>query len=96
MAVRLLFQMGLWIWFLGCTTTYKFGKYTLVEGVGIKSAEFFTLCLYSIGLVSFYLFRPFGKWLLLAILILWFTVQFFCHWYYTLFGVSQKKLSGYN
>ena len=29
-------------------------------------------------------------------LIFWFTVQFFCHWYYTLFGATPKKLSGYN
>lgn len=23
-------------------------------------------------------------------------VQFFCHWYYTIFGASEKKLRGYN
>ena len=96
MIVTILFQATLWIWFLGCTTTYRLGKYTLVEGMGIKSAEFATLCLYSIGLLLFHLLRPAGKWMLLAILILWFVVEFFCHWYFTIFGVSESKLKGYN
>lgn len=96
MTVRLLLQVALWIWFLGCTVSYKFGKYTLVEGMGIKSAEFFTLCLYSIGLALYYFYAPIGKWILLTILILWLVTQFFCHWYYTIFGASEKKLKGYN
>lgn len=94
--ITMLIQMALWIWFLGCTTTYRIGKHMLVEGMGIKSAEFIVLCLYSIGLASYHFFLPVGKWILLAILLLWFTVQFFCHWYYTIFGASEKKLSGYN
>ena len=94
--ITMLIQLALWIWFLGCTTTYRIGKHMLVEGMGIKSAEFIVLCLYSIGLASYHFFLPVGKWILLAILLLWFTVQFFCHWYYTIFGASEKKLSGYN
>ena len=92
----LLVQVTLWIWFLGCTTTYRIGKHLLVEGMGVKSAEFVMLCLYSIGLVSFYFIQPVGQWILLAILMLWFIVQFFCHWYFTLFGASEKKIKGYN
>ena len=94
--ITILIQIVLWIWFLGCTTTYRLGKFLLVEGVGIKSAEFFALCLYSIGLVAYHFFQPAGKWILFAVLVLWFTVQFFCHWYYTLFGASEKKIKGYN
>ena len=94
--IKIVVQMVLWIWFLGCTTTYRIGKFLLVEGVGIKSAEFFALCLFSIGLASYHLFQPVGKWILFAVLVLWFTVQFFCHWYYTIFGASEKKLKGYN
>ena len=86
----------LWIWFLGCTTTYRFGRYTLVEGMGVKSAEFAVLCLYIVGLILCYLLRLAGRWILLAILILWFIVQFFCHWYFTIFGASENKLRGYN
>ena len=53
MTVTILLQAALWIWFLGCTTTYRLGKYTLVEGMGIKSAEFAMLCLYSVGLLLY-------------------------------------------
>lgn len=89
-------QVFLWIWFLGCVTTWRFGKVLLVEGMGIKSWEFVMLCLYSIALIAYYYYQPVGKWVLLSILALWFTVQFFCHWHYTLFGVSEKKLKEYN
>ena len=94
--VVILTQAVLWIWFLGCTTTYRIGKHLLVDGMGIKSAEFIMLCLYSIGLVSYHIFLSAGKWFLLTILLLWFIVQFLCHWYYTIFGASEKKLRGYN
>jgi len=96
MAVTLVFQALLWIWFLGCTISWRIGKYTLVEGMGIKSAEFGMLCLYSAGLLLFYVARPAGRWILFGVLVLWFVVEFFCHWYYTLFGASERKLQGYN
>ena len=96
MALTILAQMALLFWFFGCICTYKLGKCILVEGVGIKSAEFVMLCLYGAGIVFFLCFPSIGKWYLLGVLILWFVVQFFCHWYYTLFGVSEKKLKGYN
>ena len=96
MIIRIVLQAALWIWFLGCVTTYRFGKILLVEGMGLKSAEFAMLCLYSIGLILFYTLRPAGKWILLAILVLWFVVEFFCHWYFTIFGASEQKLKGYN
>ncbi len=96
MAVTILFRAALWIWFLGCTTTYRFGKYILVEGMGVKSAEFAVLCLYSAGLILCLVLPEAGRWILLAILVLWFVVEFFCHWYFTIFGASEKKLKGYN
>ena len=96
MVLTIIFQAALWIWFLGCVITYRAGKHLLVEGMGIKSAEFLMLCFYSAALVSYYLIRPVGKWILLGVLILWFIVQFFCHWRYTIFGASQRKLKGYN
>ena len=96
LVVMIFLQATLWIWFLGCTITYRIRKYTLVEGMGVKSAEFAMLCLYSIGLILYYIMQPAGKWILLAILILWFAVEFFCHWYYTIFGASESKLKGYN
>ena len=94
--ITILFQAALWIWFLGCTVTYRIGKVLLVEGMGVKSAEFAVLCLYSAGLAAFHCLQPAGKWILAGILLLWFAVQFMCHWYFTLFGASERKLKGYN
>ena len=96
MAVIILIQAALWIWFLGCVTPYRLGKHLLVEGMGVKSAEFCVLCLYSLGLIAYHCFQPAGRWILLGILLLWFAVQFMCHWYFTIFGASERKLQGYN
>ena len=89
-------QSVLWLWFLGCVTTWKFGKILLVEGVGIKSAEFGMLCAYSLGIAAYWAFPSAGKWVLFTVLLLWLVVQFLCHWYYTVFGASEQKLKGYN
>lgn len=91
-----LLQLALWLWFLGCITTYRLGGRVLVEGMGVRSAEFFMLCLFSVGLVCFYGFPFIGKWLLSGILIFWLAVQFLCHWRYTLFGASREKLASYH
>lgn len=92
----ILAQIALFGWFFGCICTYKIGKRVLVEGMGLKSAEFVMLCLFVIGCLIFWLAPVVGRWLLLAVLAFWFVVQFFCHWYYTIFGASKKKLQGYN
>ena len=94
--ITAVFQFALWIWFLGCITTYRVRGRILVEGMGLKSAEFVMLCLYSAGLIAFWLLPAVGRWVLFAILLLWFSVQFLCHWRYTIFGASRKKLEGYN
>ena len=86
----------LWIWFLGCTISWRFGKVVLVNGEGVKSLEFAVLVLFSIGMVLYILLEPVGKWVLLSELSLWLVVQFFCHEYFTIFGVSKRKLTGYN
>ena len=96
MALIILFQAALWIWFFGCVTTYRIGKRLLVEGEGVKSAEFSMLCLYSAGLIMYYCLRPAGRWVLFSILVLWLVVQFMCHWYFTIFGAGEQKLKGYN
>lgn len=96
MILKIIFQIALWAWFFGCITGYRLGKWLLVEGEGVKSAEFIMLRLYSLGLLIYYLLPTAGRWVLFAILLLWLIVQFFCHWYYTLFGASEAKLKGYN
>lgn len=92
----LILTAALWLWFFGCIVTYRIGQVLLVEGVGVKSAEFAMLVLFSVGALLYLLFRPVGRFVLLAVLVLWFIVQFFCHWYYTIFGASPEKLRGYN
>ena len=96
MGIRILLQAALWIWFLGCVTTYRLGNHLLVEEMGVKSAEFGMLCMYSLALLLNYAVPSVGKWVLLSVLVLWLIVQFFCHWFYTIFGASAKKLKGYN
>ena len=86
----------LWLWFLGCTFTWKFGKVLLVEGTGLNSIEFAALVLFTIGIGCFLLWEPVGKWILLVELTLWLFAQFFRHEYFTIFGVSAPELKGYN
>lgn len=91
-----IFQFVLFVWFFGCIRTYKIKNRILVDGMGIKSAEFIMLCLFSIGLILNYSLHNVGKWILCAVLLFWIVVQFFCHWYYTIFGASERKITGYN
>ncbi|MBR4290318.1 MAG: hypothetical protein IKT52_06740 [Oscillospiraceae bacterium] len=86
----------LWIWFLGCTITWRFGRLLLVEGMGIKSIEFAVLVLFTLGCALYIGFPGAGKWVLLFELAVWLIAQFCSHWYYTIFGVTQEKLAGYN
>ncbi len=98
MALRIVtgvMQGILWIWFLGCTVAYRTKRFLLVEGMGVRSAEFAVLCLYTVGCALFWLTGA-GKWILAGVLGLWLTVQFLCHWRYTIFGASERKLAGYN
>ena len=89
-------QAALWVWFLGCTVSYRVGKKYLVEGMGIRSAEFAMLCVYTAALIACHCVYPAGKWILLGVLVLWFIVEFFCHWAFTIFGAGETKLKGYN
>jgi len=89
-------QLLLVVWFFGCIKTYKIKNRKLVDGMGIKSAEFGMFCFYTVGIILYHLFNVVGKWFLLVVLVAWNVIQFFCHWYYTIFGASPKKLAGYN
>lgn len=79
------------VWFFGCICTYQWGSRILVEGMGVKSPEFGMFCMYGAGVVLFAAVPAVGKWWLLAVLAAWLVIQFFCHWYYTLFGASEKN-----
>ena len=86
----------LWLWFLGCVITWRFGKVLLVEGMGLKSLEFVVLVLFSVGIIVFLLLPHVGQWILLIELTLWLVAQFYSHWYFTLFGATERKIKGYN
>lgn len=94
--ILLVFELLLLTWFFGCIVTYKIGKLILVDGMGIHSAEFIMLLIYTAGILSYLLFPAIGCWIVLTALVFWLIVQFFCHWYYTLFGASETKIQGYN
>lgn len=89
-------QLLLFVWFFGCICTYRIGKYVLVEGEGVKSPEFVMLCLHGVGILLFVWVPDVGKWWLCTVLTAWIVLQFFCHWFYTIFGATEKKLKGYN
>ena len=95
MVLTAILQAALWLWFLGCTFTYRIGKHVLADGMGFRSPEFGMQCAYTLALVLFYVYRPVGRGFLLAVLAVWAAVQFRCHWYYTIFGASEQKLKGY-
>ncbi len=71
----------LWLWFLGCTFSWRLGKLRLVDGMGFRSVEFGFLLLYTGGIVTYIFLEPVGKWVLLAELSLWLVAQFFSHEY---------------
>ena len=89
-------SLVLWLWFLGCTTTWRFGKILLVEGMGLKSLEFIALVLFTAGIAVYFLWESVGVWVLLVLLSIWLVEQFFCHEYFTIFGAGDRKLKGYN
>ncbi len=93
--MELVLEILLWTWFLGCIITWRIGKYILVEGMGIRSAEFIMLILYTTSIVLSLVFPTWGNHVVTAVLCLWLVVQFFCHWYYTLFGATEQKIKGY-
>ncbi len=92
----LLFQIILAVWFFGCICSYRIGRYVLVDGEGIKSPEFGMFCFYIVGIILVSFAPAVGSWWLLVVLSVWIIIQFFCHWYYTIFGALEKKLEGYN
>lgn len=90
------FEILLLIWFWGCIVSYRFGKVYLVEGMGVKSPEFVMFAAYCVCIVLRLLIPRAGDWAALVILALWLTIQYFCHWHYTIFGATPEKIDGYN
>lgn len=89
-------EFALLIWFFGCIVTYHIGKVLLVEGTGVKSAEFGMFVVYTVGIILRMRLPQVGNWFVLVVLISWLVVQYFSHWHLTIFGATPEKIRGYN
>lgn len=94
--IAYIFEIVLLIWFFGCIVTYRLGNVLLVEGMGIKSAEFGMLVVYAASILLRAVLPQVGNWFVLSALVVWLVVQYFCHWHFTIFGATPEKIRGYN
>lgn len=91
-----MFSIGLlFLWFTFDMTGIKIGKITLVETAWNSIDGIWWLIFLVLSILFIYKVEI-GKYLLLIFISLWATIQFYSHWYYTIFGVSNEKLSSYN
>lgn len=94
--IAYIFEVVLLIWFFGCIVTYRLGNVLLVEGMGIKSVEFGMLVVYAASILLRVALPQVGNWFVLAVLVFWLVIQYFCHWHFTIFGATPEKIQGYN
>ena len=94
--IAYIFEVVLLIWFFGCIVTYRLGNVLLVEGMGIKSVEFGMLVVYAASILLRVALPQVGNWFVLAVLVFWLVIQYFCHWHFTIFGATPEKIRGYN
>ncbi|MFN2363990.1 MAG: hypothetical protein ABR596_06805 [Halarsenatibacteraceae bacterium] len=85
----------LFIWFSLDMIGFSMGDFILVEAAwnsidGVWWIIFLTLS------IIFILKEKIGKYLLSVFVLLWAVIQFYSHWYYTLFGASEKTINSYN
>ena len=83
------------IWFSMDMIGFSIGGVILVEAAwnsidGVWWLIFLTLS------ILFIVKDKIGKYLLSIFILLWLFIQFFSHWYFTLFGASDKKKISYN
>lgn len=96
MSKRICIVANVWlaIWFFFDMTGLKIGSFNLVQSAWQDDGIFFTI---FIALFVLFLVKDkYGKYPLTVWILLWLVTQFFSHWYYTIFGVTEKKLIGYN
>lgn len=82
------------VWFFLDMIGFKIGNFILVQSAWKDDGIFFLI--YVVLFMFFCLKERQGKYLLTVFLSLWLVTQFFSHWYYTIFGASEKKLLAYN
>ena len=85
----------LFIWFSLDMTGFSIGDFTLVEAAW-NSIDGVWWIIFLILSTLFILKEKIGKYLLSVFVLLWAVIQFYSHWYYTLFGASEKTINSYN
>lgn len=87
----LLINGVLLLWFFLDMTGLRIGEGLLVSRAFREDGVFFVI--YVLLLVLFFFKDKTGRYILSAWLFLWFSTQFASHWYFTLFGPSDDKMS---
>ncbi|QOR36590.1 hypothetical protein IMX26_07215 [Clostridium sp. 'deep sea'] len=91
-----LLLFSLLFWFTLDITGFSLGNFTLVESPGIKSIDFIWWLFFIMFSILYLLKKRIGKYILSIFLVIWTAIQYTSHWHYTIFGVSERKLSSYN
>lgn len=85
----------LFLWFSLDMTGFSIGNIKLVEAAWNSIDGVWWLIYLSLSIL-FIVKEKIGKYLLSIFVFLWAVIQFYSHWYYTLFGASEKKIYSYN
>lgn len=85
----------LFIWFFFDMFGFSIGDFVLVESAW-KDIDGIWYLIFIGLFVLFCIKEKYGKYPLSIFLFLWITMQFTSHWYFTIFGATEAKLSGYN
>jgi hypothetical protein len=83
-------------WFTLDITGFSLGKFCLVESPGIISLDAAWWIIFIVCSILFFKNKKQGKYILSVFLFAWSIIQYFSHWHYTIFGVTEIKLKGYN
>ncbi|MBU5593048.1 hypothetical protein KQI89_14955 [Clostridium sp. MSJ-4] len=87
---------ALLFWFTLDITGFSLGSFCLVESPGILSGDTVWWIIFVCCFILFFLKEKQGKYVLSVFLTAWIIIQYFSHWNYTIFGVTERKLTGYN
>jgi len=82
-------------WFFFDMFGFAIGNFVLVEAAW-NSIDGIWFLIFAGLFVLFCVKDKYGKYPLSVFVIIWAVIQFTSHWYYTVFGVSEEKLVGYN
>jgi len=83
------------VWFFLDMFGFRVGSFVLVESAW-KDIDGIWFLIFAGLFVLFCIKDKYGKYPLSVFLLLWFVIQFQSHWFYTIFGASEEKISGYN